>query len=151
MSTKLPTLSFLRPSVKGKFLFVGENKFYVKGVTYGTFAPDENGMQFPLEDVVQKDFSLMDSHGFNSVRTYTVPPKYLLDIALEHDLKVMVGMPWEQHLTFLDSKKQQTDILRRVKEGVISCNRHPAILCYTVGNEIPAPMVRWYGKKKIEK
>src|SRR5207237_7925034 len=33
----------LRPQVRGKFLFVGDEKFYVKGVTYGAFQPDANG------------------------------------------------------------------------------------------------------------
>ena len=139
-----------RPSVRGKFLFVDKEKFYVKGVTYGTFAPGENGLQFPPKEVVEKDFALMAEHGFNSVRTYTVPPGYLLDLALQFNLKVMAGLPWEQHITFLDTKKQRLDIIRRVKEGVQSCKQHPAILCFTIGNEIPAPIVRWYGKEKIE-
>lgn len=153
MKTKLttdPSAAVCRPFVKGKFMYVADQKFYVKGVTYGTFAPDEKGLQFPSKEAVEKDFALMAKHGFNSVRTYTVPPKYLLDLALDYDLKVMVGLPWEQHLTFLDSAKQQKDILRRVREGVESCQQHPAILCFAVGNEIPAPIVRWYGKEKME-
>jgi hypothetical protein len=43
-----------RPSVRGKFLFVDKEKFYVKGVTYGTFAPDENGLQFPPKKWLKK-------------------------------------------------------------------------------------------------
>jgi GT2 family glycosyltransferase len=139
-----------RITVRGKFLYRGSEKFYVKGVTYGTFAPDENGLQFPSRETVEKDFALMVSHGFNAVRTYTVPPSYLLDLAADYGLKVLVGLPWEQHVTFLKSKKQRNDILHRVREGVESCEKHPAILCYTVGNEIPASIVRWYGKEKIE-
>jgi glycosyltransferase involved in cell wall biosynthesis len=50
----------------------------------------------------------------------------------------------------LDNKSHTKDIVRRVKESVQSCGQHPAVLCYTIGNEIPAPMVRWYGKDKIE-
>lgn len=136
--------------VKGKFLYRGTDKLYIKGVTYGTFAPQQNGVQYPSREVVQKDFNLMAQHGLNCVRTYTVPPKYLLDLALEHDLHVMVGLPWEQHITFLDEPKRSNDIVKRVQEGVAACNQHPAILCYAVGNEIPATIVRWYGKKKIE-
>jgi glycosyltransferase involved in cell wall biosynthesis len=37
-----------------------------------------------------------------------------------------------------------------VQEGVLVCKRHPAILCFTIGNEIPANIVRWYSKAKIE-
>ncbi len=136
--------------VKGKFFYEGSKKFYLKGVTYGTFKPDESNNQFPEQSVVEKDFSLISQQGLNSVRTYTVPPKYLLDAAQKYKLKVMVGLPWEQHITFLDTADRKKDIIQRVKEGVLSCQNHPAILCYTIGNEIPAPIVRWYGKNKIE-
>ena len=136
--------------VKGKFLFLGEQKFYVKGVTYGTFKPNIEGVHFPEPALIEKDFALMVKHGINTVRTYTVPPISLLDIAQKYKLKVMAGLPWEQHITFLDRADIKTDIVRRIKEGVTQCAQHPAILCYTIGNEIPAPMVRWYGKKRIE-
>ena len=52
-----------RVAVKGKFLYIGEEKFYVKGTTYGTFAPDEDGAQFPPREIVEKDFSLMAQIG----------------------------------------------------------------------------------------
>jgi O-antigen biosynthesis protein len=138
-------------NVKGKFLFLGDKKFYIKGVTYGTFKPDESGIQFPKPEVVESDFARMVQNGINSVRTYTVPPHYVLDIALRHHLKVMVGLPWEQHITFLDSKERKSGIIDGVRKAVRSLGLHPAILCFTVGNEIPAPIVRWYGNKKIEK
>ncbi|HSU52064.1 MAG TPA: glycosyltransferase [Segetibacter sp.] len=137
-------------TVKGKFLFLGNEKFYIKGVTYGTFKPDDEGFQFPEPAIVEKDFAMMAAEGINSVRVYTVPPQYLLDIAYSQNLKVMVGLPWEQHITFLDDKTRKQDILNRVKAGVLSCGKHPAILCFAIGNEIPASIVRWYGKKKIE-
>lgn len=142
--------SHQRPYVKGKFLYVNNEKFFLKGVTYGTFEPDGSGSQFPPADRVEKDFRMMADNGFNCVRTYTVPPLYLLEIALQHQLKVMIGLPWEQHITFLDTNKQVKDIIRRVREGALLCKEHPAILCFAVGNEIPAPIVRWYGKNKIE-
>jgi glycosyltransferase involved in cell wall biosynthesis len=139
-----------RVTVQGKFLYCNGEKFYVKGVTYGTFAPQPDGSQFPTPVVVDTDFSLMARHGINCVRTYTTPPRYVLDLALRHGLKVMAGLPWEQHITFLDGKERRQDILRRVKASVLACEQHPALLCYAIGNEIPAPVVRWYGKEKVE-
>jgi glycosyltransferase involved in cell wall biosynthesis len=136
--------------VRGKFLFCGEQKFYIKGVTYGTFEPREDNILFPEKHIIERDFAMMARHGLNCVRTYTVPPRYLLDIAASHGLYVMVGLPWEQHLTFLEDQAMPVDIIRRVREGVIECQQHPAILCYAIGNEIPADIVRWYGKEKIE-
>ncbi len=136
--------------VKGKFLYRGAEKFYIKGVTYGTFKPNSAGLNFPEPEIIEKDFALMAGNGINAVRTYTEPPLYLLDIANKHGLGVMAGLPWEQHITFLDNAATKKDIIKRVKEAVSQCAGHPAILCYTIGNEIPAPIVRWYGKKKIE-
>ncbi|WP_300596771.1 glycosyltransferase [Niabella sp.] len=139
-----------RPQVRGKFIFCGDKKYFIKGVTYGTFAPDEQGHQFPPLRQVEQDFRLMQANGINSVRTYTVPPAGLLGLAAQYGLKIMIGLPWEQHLTFLD-KQTRDAIIQRVRNAVESCAQHPAILCYTIGNEIPAPIVRWYGKKKVER
>ena len=75
----------------------------------------------------------------------------MLDIAQKHNLKVLAGLPWEQHITFLDDPQRIRDIENRIRESVASCEQHPAILAYTLGNEIPANIVRWFGKSQIEK
>jgi beta-galactosidase/beta-glucuronidase len=63
-----------RPHINGKFIFVRDEKFYIRGVTYGTFRLDRNGNECYDEDVVERDFAQMAASGFNAVRTYTVPP-----------------------------------------------------------------------------
>ena len=35
----------IRPSARGKFIWVGDEKLYIRGVTYGTFRPDASGNQ----------------------------------------------------------------------------------------------------------
>ncbi len=55
----------IRPRVEGKFLFVGNEKFFVKGTTYGAFRPNSRGAQFPEPDQVEVDFSLMRDAGIN--------------------------------------------------------------------------------------
>ncbi len=147
-SDKLVTV---RPVVKGKFLYVGEEKFWVKGVTYGTFGLDEEGNELFKPEVVEKDFADMSKNGFNVVRTYTVPPTWLLDMAQNNGLRVMVGLPWEQHIAFLDEKGKAQEIERRIRSYVRGCAGHPAVFCYTIGNEIPSTIVRWHGKQKVEK
>src|SRR2546426_3610241 len=43
----LPALApGVRPCVRGKFLFVGDEKLYVRGVTYGAFPPDAAGNEY---------------------------------------------------------------------------------------------------------
>src|SRR5258705_13975037 len=82
-------------SVRGKFLFAGEEKLYLRGVTYGTFRPREDGHQFPEEAVVASDFAQMAAHGVNAVRTYTTPPRWLLDRAWENRLLVLLRLAAE--------------------------------------------------------
>lgn len=149
--TLAPPPTAARPRVAGKFLFVGEEKFYVRGVTYGTFAPAADGHQYGEPAEVERDFAAMRAAGVNAVRTYTTPPLWLLDLAAANGLRVMVGLPWEQHITFLDDRERVRDIVRRVREAVRECAGHPAILCYAIGNEIPAPIVRWHGRRKVER
>lgn len=140
-----------RPRVQGKFIFVGSEKLYVRGVTYGTFRPDEDGNEYHDPRVVDRDFMQMAANGINAVRTYTVPPRWFLDCAGDHDLRVMVGLPWEQHVAFLDNKALPREIEERVRAGVRACAGHPAVLCYAIGNEIPTSIVRWHGKKRTER
>jgi GT2 family glycosyltransferase len=141
----------LRPAARGKFLWVGDEKLYVRGVTYGTFRHNDDGHQFPPRHLVAADFARMAANGLNAVRTYTVPPRWLLDTAFEHGLWVLVGVAWEQHVDFLESRARARSIERRVRAGVAACAGHPAVLCYAVGNEIPAPVVRWLGRKPVER
>ena len=76
-----------RPKALGKFLYIGDEKYWVCGVTYGTFRPGEDGNQFPDPEVVDRDFSAIAENNMNPVRTYTVPPLWLLDIARKHGLR----------------------------------------------------------------
>jgi len=139
-----------RPDPRGKFLFRGREKLYVRGVTYGTFRPQPDGALFPTPEIVEADFRQMVEAHVNAIRTYTVPPAWLLDLAASFGLHVLVGIPWAQHITFLDDRKTRKRIEVSVRDAVRSCRRHPALLAYLIGNEIPAPIVRWYGRRRIE-
>jgi O-antigen biosynthesis protein len=140
-----------RPRVQGKFIFLGYEKLYIRGVTYGPFRPEEGSDENYKPEVVEWDFAEMMANGLNAVRTYTVPPRWLLDAAQRHGLRVMVGLPWEQHVAFLDDRERTRSIEQRVRAGVAACAGHPAVLCYAIGNEVPAPIVRWYGHSRIER
>jgi GT2 family glycosyltransferase len=148
-SLSAPLTVHARPYVRGKFIFLEDEKLYIRGVTYGTFRPDEAGDEYHRE-AVRRDFGQMAASGLNAVRTYTVPPRWLLDMAQHYGLRVMVGLPWEQHVAFLDSHERVDSIEERVRAGVRACAGHPAILCYVVGNEIPASILRWYGHRRVE-
>ena len=145
------TLVTERPRVKGKFLFLGEEKFWVKGVTYGTFAQDENGIERFVPQIVEKDFAAIAENGFNVVRTYTVPPRWVLDAAWKNGLRVMVGIPVEVPMALIDEPGKPREIEDWARKQLRTCAGHPAVFCYTIGNEIAPSIVRWQGHGRIEK
>ncbi len=141
----------VRPRVDGKFLQSNGTRLLLKGVAYGTFAPDEQGDQFPAPAQIAADFAQMQQAGINTVRLYTVPQVAVLDEAARHDLRVMVGVPWSQHIAFLDDRRLSRQIRRDAAAHVRSLGSHPASLLFALGNEIPPSVVRWYGPARIER
>jgi O-antigen biosynthesis protein len=128
---------------------VADEIVWVKGVTYGTFRPDCSGSLFPAPQVADHDLARMAADGFNAVRTYTVPPSWFLDAAEHHGMRVMVGLAWPQHVAFLDDQALTRSIEQSIRQGVRQCRGHPAVLCYALGNEIPASIVRWHGAGRV--
>src|SRR3954471_15931887 len=134
----------------GAYGAAGE-RFLVKGVTYGTFAPDAQGYQFPPISQAIADFRQMAALGVNTVRTYTPPRRDMLDAAAAAGLRVMVGLPWSQHVAFLDDSALKRGIRRDITAQVAELGRHPAILAFALGNEIPPGVVRWHGQRRVER
>ena len=138
-----------RPSIRGKFLWIGTKKLYVLGVTYGTFRPDLSGNQYHNVELIERDFARMAASGINAVRVYNVPPRSLLTLAQRHGLRVLVDLAADQYVGFLTDRGRAPDIHGLVRARVQSCSRHPAILAYSLGNEIPSALVRWHGHRRI--
>src|SRR6266853_139581 len=113
--------------------------------------PGCHGAPFPELGTVDVDFALMAEAGINTVRVFTVPPVWLLDAAERVGLKLLVGLPWSQHIAFLDSLETQEQIREAVVTGVRDCRRHLAIFAYLIGNEIPPDMVRWHGAEPVRR
>jgi len=140
-----------RPRVEGKFLFVGEEKFWVRGISYGTFQIDENGEERLAREMVERDFAEIAKNGFNVVRVHTGPPRWLLDVAQKNGLRVMVGLNWGEQMAFLDQPDRRDEIEAKVRRWIRRCSGHPAVFCYSIGNEITSSIVRWHGKRQVEK
>src|SRR5437899_10969189 len=67
-----------RPRAGGKFLFAGDEKLYVRGVTYGAFRPDPEGHEYLDLPQIERDFAQMAANGINAVRIpHTMPPRSL--------------------------------------------------------------------------
>src|SRR6476620_5439873 len=138
-----------RAGVDGKFFRLGSRKFYVKGVSYGPFAPNSAGQTFASPEQTGVDFAKIQELGANLIRVYHAPPKWFLDLALQHDLRILLDVPWNKHVRFMDSRQERDNAREAVRRAVIGCARHPAIFALSVANEIPADMVRWSGAKAV--
>lgn len=135
--------------MNGKFLFEGPRKLWLKGVTYGPFAPPSHPREFGHPLQVERDLTSMRRSGLNTIRTYGTPPVWFLDSAQRYGMRVLVGTAWEQHVAFLQDRKTGRGICERVRRDVAAIAGHPAILAYAIGNEIPAPIVRWHGRRRV--
>jgi GT2 family glycosyltransferase len=135
---------------RGKYLFDGERKFYARGVSYGPFPPNSRGERYPEPERVAADFALMNRMGANVVRCYVPPPPWLLEEAIRCGLRLMIGIPWPFHMTFLDSREMADDIRRSIRTGVDELKKYgDAIFAYSLGNEIRADIARWHGPRAV--
>ena len=144
-----PALDDAPPAIGGKFFFVGDHKLYLRGVSYGPFAVSGHGFPFPDPPTLETDFRLMAELGVNCLRTFTVPPRWVLDRAAEHGLRVLITIPWAEHVCFLDDKALVAEIRGTVRAAGETCGNHPALFGFLVGNEVPPDIVRWYGPDRV--
>src|SRR5262245_50762837 len=107
-----------RVSVDGKFFRLAARKFYVKGVAYGPFPPNSAGQPFASVDQTAADFAKIRELGANVVRVYHLPGKWFLDLAEQHGLKVMIDIPWNKQLCFLDSSAHRAAACEAVRHAV---------------------------------
>jgi beta-galactosidase/beta-glucuronidase len=135
--------------VRAKFFIAGEEKFFLKGVTYGPFKPNADGDLTATPERARQDFELMRDLGINLLRVYHVPPRWLLDMAAEHGLRVLISIPWTQHVEFLNNRRLRAQIIQTIRAAVTKNAGHPAIFAYLVGNEVPTTMVRWLGAQRV--
>jgi GT2 family glycosyltransferase len=132
------------------FFMDGQRKLFVRGVSYGPFRPGATGEPFPDKDVVERDFAQLRALGANTLRIYHPPSPAMCELAAEFGLRLLVGIPWPQHLRFLDSRASREQIRREVVRTASALRTVPNLLGLLLGNEIPPQVVRWYGPARVE-
>jgi glycosyltransferase involved in cell wall biosynthesis len=145
-----PPISGSRPRANGRMLEVNGRRFRIKGVTYGTFRPNENGEPFPTPAQVRDDFAQMREAGINTVRLYTPPPDWVADAAWAEGLYLMADICWGARRCELDDAERVKLMHGWIREHARRLADHPAMLLYSIGNEVPPLIVRWYGEKRVE-
>ena len=148
----MPTLGSPLPRISagGKFLWTGDTKFFLHGTTYGPFGPITRNHGLPPPDVTAKDLNDMQNWGANILRLYQVPPEWFLDQCAERGLRVVVSIPWIDHVDFLRSAPDRQAVHAQIREAAARLAAHPATAVILVGNEIQSTLVRWLGPRRVQ-
>ena len=134
----------------GKFFRLGAEKFFVKGVPYGPFAPNADGHPLPSPEQVRRDFEQIRALNANCVRIYHNPPRWFLDLAEEMGVKVFLDVAWPKNMTFVGDDALTRQAHEAVRAAARECGNHPAVFAISVVNEIPPDIVRFVGRKQVE-
>jgi O-antigen biosynthesis protein len=136
----------------GKYLLDGAQKFYIRGVSYGPFAPNSRGERYPEPERAAADFALMNRLGANVIRLYVPPPPWMVEEAQKAGLRMMLGIPWPFHMAFLDSPDMMREIREAVRKTVLETRQFgETIAAYSIGNEIRSDIVRWHGPRAVSR
>jgi glycosyltransferase involved in cell wall biosynthesis len=144
-----------RVVASGKYLHAGDEPFRVRGVTYGSFVPRRDGALYPEPARIHADFSQMAAMGANTVRVYTAPPDDLLDAAVEHGLRLIVGVDYRDW-RYEPSPGRAADrrvvdgAMRAIDEALAKCAGRTEVLAISVGNEVPGDIVRVHEVGRVE-
>jgi glycosyltransferase involved in cell wall biosynthesis len=143
-----------RVRVDGKQFAVGDERFVLRGVTYGTFRPRADGERYPDPVVLRSDLATIAAAGFTALRTYTAPSDDLVEAAEEVDLRLLAGAFWPDWRYLVGcSRRQRRRMLRDARDelrGQVARRRDSdRILAWCLGNEVPADVVRWEGTDRV--
>jgi len=95
------------------------------------------------------DFAQARALGANCLRVYHKPTPQLLELALEHDLRIFVDVPWEKHRCFFEDWTALQDARQRVRTTARELGGLPGLFALSVVNEIPSDVVRFYGRRRV--
>lgn len=136
--------------ISGTQFLQGDRPVTLRAVTYGTFRPRSDGPRFPERNQVKKDFASISNAGFNTVRTYTVPPDDVVDLAADWGLQLLVGVHHEDWRYLVGtSSREHRRVQRAARSEVAQAARRlegcEHVTALVVGNELPADVIRWVG------
>jgi cellulose synthase (UDP-forming) len=133
--------AYSSPFIKGTpghyTLMAAGAPYYIRGVAYNT-AHDWRDGNMPLSRrQVEKDFARIKEMGANTVRRYGkgIYDRNVLNIAAEHDLKVLYGFWFDPKTDFFADEERVREYTEEVEAKVLAYRDHPAISAWTIGNE----------------
>jgi GT2 family glycosyltransferase len=134
----------------GRAFAAAGRRLTIHGVTYGPFAANSAGEPLPEPSRTAADLDQMRDAGINAVRTYHVPPGWLLELADERGMHVLIDVPWRKHVCFLDGRAARAEARDAVRRAAKLGASHASAFAYSIGNEIRPDVVRWHGARRVE-
>lgn len=118
------------------------------GVTYGPFSGPDG---LPPRERAEADVAMMAAWGANTLRLFTPPPDWFLDVCAARGMSIMTGVAWTDHVDFLSHSGMRKAALRAVRETALRLSGRREVIALMVGNEIQAPLVRWLGPGRVQR
>ena len=138
----MPSLPLPRLEIDGRFLRAGDQRVFLKCVTYGPFPAWWTHSH-------ESQFRLISAAGFNAVRLYERPSQALLDAAFAHQLYVIVTLPWGWGTDFIGREAEMSKARSAYQSFLSESGAHPSLAAVIVANEIPPDMVRWMSPLRV--
>ncbi|MFD2257093.1 glycosyltransferase [Luteolibacter algae] len=133
-----------RLETDGKFFRYGDQRLWLRCVTYGPFPPGKT----PDSAV---EFEKISQAGFNAIRTFSLPGPEFLDAAQTAGLLVFAGLSWRHYEDFGARPRLLSSAKIQLTEWLGDHASHPALTGVYVGNEIPAELARWIGPDRVRR
>ncbi len=139
-----------RVMTAGKFLKLADGTpFFMRGISYGPFKPNSRAEPFPEDEPLAADLRHIVSLGLNTVRLYELPTPAVLREVEALGLRLIVGIPWSEHVDFLSDPGLCREIEARIAETTALFREHTCIAAFLVGNEIEKTLVRWMQPERV--
>ncbi|MGB6220445.1 glycosyltransferase [Haloferula sp.] len=132
-----------RLAIDGKFLRVGDQRVFLRMVTYGPFPGG-----WPQD--LRAELERVRASGFDAMRLYEWPTRELLDAAESLGLRVFAGIKWAQSCDFF-RHDELPNAKAALASGLARHGKHPALAGVFVANEVPADLSRWMGPSKVRR
>lgn len=113
------------------------SSFFMRGVAYNV-THDWQDPDMPLtRKALEHDFGRIKQMGTNTIRRYgvTIYDKNILNVAEEYDLHVNYGFWLEENVDYSADSTMLKQYEEKVLANVRRFKDHPALLCWTIGNE----------------
>ncbi len=137
-----------RPIASGKYFRRGGRLWTMHGLSYGPFFGADS---LPVPERAAADLAMIATWGANTIRLFTAPPEWFLDLCAEHGLSVMTGVAWTDHVDFLHSAAARREAVITVRDTARRLAHRREVVALMVGNEIQAPLVRWLGPRRVQR